>query len=125
MIHILKLKYFHGAIESSKKNRRATVRDRRLGFSANLKESIIRTEEQHKTLEEPLIDDTFSDQLSFHEDPEPRETRSFSQIATQRRLCLIKNHEEFDTSINNSRLLPIVDKSVKNILKKKFAYTML
>jgi hypothetical protein len=125
MIHILKLKYFHGAIESVKKNRRATVKDRRLGFSANLKESIIRKKEQVKTLEEPLIDDTFSDQISFHEDPESRETRSFSQIASQKRLCLIKSHEEFDSSINNHRLLLIVDKSVKKILKRKFAYTML
>lgn len=86
MIHILKLKYFHGAIESSKKNRRATFKDRRLGFSANLKDSIIRRDDMTKTLKEPLIDNTFSDQISIQEDHEPRETRSFSQIASQKRL---------------------------------------
>lgn len=69
MVHILKLKYFHGTIESPKKKRRATVRDRRLGFSANLgqnpQEILSSALSKNEELKEPMLgDESFSSKFS-------------------------------------------------------------
>lgn len=115
MIHILKLKYFHGTIESPKRNRRTTVRDRRLGFSTNLKDTISNTNIiDHNPLGEPLIEDSFSDNMSFEDMAcNSRSSRSYSQAINLKRLHLIKDHEDFETSINNSELMLIVEMSIK------------
>lgn len=125
MIHILKLKYFHGTIQSPKKAKRSTVRDRRMGFSTDLRGSLIKSENQLNHLNEPLMEpDSFSSKLET-ESVSSASQRSFSEVIAPERLCLIKNHEDFDKSINNKKFSSIIDKSFKKILKNKFNYKMI
>ena len=125
MVHILKLKYFHGTIESPKKAKRSTVKDRRLGFSVDLRGSPDLIASKLANLGEPLIEeDSFSSRFEV-ESEKPSTQRSFSEILAPERLRLIKDHPDFDKSINNPLFVPIVDKSFKKILANKFDYTML
>lgn len=125
MVHILKLKYFHGTIESPKKLKRSTVKDRRLGFSVDLRDSPDLLANKLSNLGEPLIEeDSFSSRFEV-ESEKPSSQRSFSTMIAPERLRLIKDHPDFNKSVNNPLFIPILDKSFKKILRNKFDYTML
>lgn len=124
MVHILKLKFFHGTIESPKKQKRKTVMDRRLGFSIKIKPSIQVPPENMNAFQESLIDDNFSSVYEESETEIPAK-RSASETFHIERLRLIKHHEDFDTSINNNSFYPIIDKSINRALDKKFNYSIL
>ena len=131
MVHILKLKYFHGSIQSPKRQRRGTTRDRRLGFSINIRSSNSSDNfPVFSPLKEPMmggVNDTFSDRLDseVHSDRSSEiSSRSFSTIAPRSRLCLIRDHEDFDKSIGNKKFDKILSHSFNDLLHRKFDYSL-
>ena len=125
-VHLLKLKYFHGTIQSPKKsNQRRTVKDRRLGFITNIQPTISIDEESSSSIShESLLESTFNDNFEMRLG-ELDSRRSNSEMFKTQRLCLIKDHDDFDNSINNGKFYPIIDSSMRKLLKSKFSYKML
>ena len=125
-VHLLKLKYFHGTIQSPKKsNQRRTVKDRRLGFASHIKPIFSFDEDSSSSISrESLLESTFNSNFEMKLS-EYDSRRSNSEMFKIQRLCLIKDHDDFSNSINNGKFYPIIDTSMKKLIKSKFSYKML